>query len=132
VKGAATLQAGTGASDNSVLDWRHAPEKYGSPKQSWTASQKIVWTLYVAGKETGTTEMGAGQICRTFNKHFRQAGQLIPQNMPRDLARLKTGPRGELPQVSENSTGRPAKWFLTEAGEKTAQQLISALLAQPA
>jgi hypothetical protein len=120
---------GSTASGENTLDWRHDPTKYGSPKQEWTTSDKILWTLYVAGEETGTREMNGGQLTRTFNKHFRQAGQLQRQNVYRDLGKLKTGRKGELPLVSENTTASPTTWFLTEAGTKAAQQLVLSALA---
>lgn len=120
----------TGANERAALDWRHDPQKYGTPRQEWSSSQKILFTLYVAGQETGVGDMTTGQIRATFNKHFRQAGQLLRQNMSRDLAKLKAGRKGEQPEVSEDTTKNPATWFLTEAGTRGAQQLVTAALNQ--
>lgn len=120
----ASPASGGGTSDDNILDWRHDPTKHGSPKQEWTTSDKMIWTIYVAGEETGTREMNGSQLTRTFNKHFRQAGPVQRQNVYRDLGKLKTGRKGELPLVAENTTKNPATWFLTEAGTKAAQQLV--------
>lgn len=122
--------SGGAAPEANIVDWRHDPAKYGSPKQEWTTSDKILWTLYVAGEETGTREMNGSQLTRTFNKHFRQAGQVQKANVYRDLGKLKTGRKGELALVPENTTANPTTWFLTDAGVKAAQQLVLNALNQ--
>jgi hypothetical protein len=118
------------AAEESAVDWRHDTTKYGSPQQSWTASDKAVWLLYVASNEAGVLELSGNRISSTFNKHFRQAGLINTGNVNRDLGRLKTSRKGEPPWVSEDTTKEPPAWFLTEAGNRAAQSLVAQALGQ--
>jgi hypothetical protein len=107
-----------------AFDFKNDPAKYGSPLQTWTTLQKSIWLLYVANSEINTTEMSAGEIAETFNKHFKQQGTVRATNVSRDFGKQKGG---AIPIVGENSTISPAKWYLTEEGTKAAQKLIQNL-----
>jgi hypothetical protein len=110
-----------------AIDWVHDPAKWGSPQQSWKTAQKAMWLLYVVGKEKHITEVSATQIAQTFNKHFKQAKTILRGNVARDLGKLKMGADAV---VSENTTKTPSTWFLTLAGDKLVQELISKTLGQ--
>lgn len=118
------------AGEELAIDWRHDTTKYGSPQQSWNASEKAIWLLYVAGIEASVPELSGTRITLTFNKHFRQAGQIKTGQVNRDLGRMKTARKGEPPWVSEDTTKAPPAWFLTEAGNKAAQKLVAQALGQ--
>lgn len=79
--------SGKEASD--AVDWRHDSSKFGMPKQDWSLVKKSIWLLYVVLEETKTAEMSAGQIERTFNKHFRQAGAIRGSNVSKYLGQQK-------------------------------------------
>lgn len=83
---------------------------------------KSLWLLFVATNETDIKEMGSAMITETFNKHFRQSGPILAHNVARDLGRLK---KKTPPQVSEDTTQNPSAWFLTEAGIREAQKLVT-------
>lgn len=91
------------------------------PRQSWTAGQKILWTLYVIDKEVDQKEVSGPVIAETFNSAFRQFGPLKKQNMPRDLGILK---KKTPAQVMDNTTMSPITWYLTEEGIKEAEKLF--------
>jgi hypothetical protein len=104
-----------------AFDFRHDPSKWGSPKQSWTAGQKIIWLLYVILQQSGKQALTAGMIASTFNKHFREAGMLKPKNIYRDLDILKM--KSPSP-VGEDTTKARPEWFLVEEGKKQGAQLV--------
>ena len=112
-----------------AIDFINKPEQYGTPRQIWKTSQKAMWILYVVSKETSFTSMTAPQISDTFNKHFRQAGEVRGSNISRDLGKLKVT-RGSLPPVSEDTTQSPSQWFLTEEGEKLIVNQIQEQLSE--
>jgi len=114
-----------GASEDSI-DWRHDPAKYGAPQQEWATADKAIWLLYVVKMETSTAELSAIQIAATFNKHFKQAGVIRNFNVKRDLGKLKIGRGTAL--VGEDASKNPSTWYLTDAGDKKAQELISKAL----
>lgn len=105
-----------------AIDWVNDPEKWGSPRQEWTTLKKSIWLLYVAREAAGAGELSSGQIAATFNKHFREAKPIRPQNVTRDLRNAKGGVDS---LVSENTTKHPSTWFLTNAGRAQAQRLIA-------
>lgn len=106
----------------SALDWKHDPSKWGNPQQDWSTTDKSMWLLYVVHRETEVLELTGSEISTTFNKHFRQSGQISTGQINRDLGRAK----GKKPAlVSENTTKNPSAWFLTTEGEKCVQQLIA-------
>lgn len=111
----------TSASNGAVIDWRHDSEKYAMPSQTWTVSDKYLWVLYVIGEELNQIEVPAINLANSFNKHFKQFGSLIVNNAKRDMGTLK---KKKPALVGEDTTKSPTTWFLTEAGKKTAQQLI--------
>lgn len=103
--------------------WQHDPAKWGMPKQAtWSGGQKILWVLYVIGKETGQTEISGPGIAETFNTLFKQFGPLAKQNMPRDLGALK---KRTPALVIDNATQSPITWYLTEEGIKEAEKLVT-------
>lgn len=104
-----------------ALDWIHNPEKWGTPQQSWSTTNKCIWLLYVVSKELSITELTQNEIAETFNKHFKQAKMIRGFTIKRDLGRAKT----RIPSpVSENTTKAPETWFLTQTGEQDAQKLV--------
>ena len=50
--------------EESAVNWRHDPTKYGSPLQSWKSAQKAIWTLYVVESEAGVKEMSGSRIAQ--------------------------------------------------------------------
>lgn len=117
----------TDVEDNSAVNWRHDPTKYGSPSQSWSTATKALWTLYVVSHETDEKELSGRRIAATFNKHFRQAKEITVPNTNRDLGRQKLR-RPSL--VSEDTTKSPSAWYLTEEGSKHVQALIAEALGR--
>lgn len=115
------------ADEEQAVDWVHDPAKWGTPQQSWNTATKSLWLLYVVGKETGMTQLSSNQISVTFNKHFRQAKMIKNFNVTRDLGKLKTNTET---QIYEDTTKTPNTWFLTQEGEKQAQQLVLQALGQ--
>lgn len=104
-----------------ALDWKHEPLKWGTPQQEWSTADKSIWLLYVVSKEVSVSELTGNEISTTFNKHFRQSGQIKTGQINRDLGKAK----GKKPAlVSENTTKNPPAWFLTHEGEKCVQELI--------
>jgi hypothetical protein len=109
-------QPGDGVKDEAV-NWRHDPAKWGSPRQEWKTANKAIWLLYVVAHETDQKELTSQQIAATFNKHFRQAKQVLTHNVTRDLGKLKV--KADAP-VSEDTTMSPSPWYLTNAGDRLA------------
>ncbi len=118
-----TPRTANGEARSAAADWSHDPSKWGIPRQSWSASLKILWLLRVATSELGTKEMSGPAIAATFNKHFRQARALNSRSMSRDLGTLKQRTPSAL--VSDDATQSPIVWFLTEEGIKEADKLIA-------
>ncbi len=110
-----------GQTKSKPLDWQHDPGQFGVPRQNWPASKKIIWLLYVAFEQARASELSGPVIAETFNKHFRQAGQLNKQSMPRDLGLLKQ----KVPAlVGDRAGASPITWFLTDEGLKEAHRLV--------
>lgn len=104
-----------------ALDFAHDPSNWGTPKQTFTTTQKAIWLSYVLEQQTGTTVMTIRTIIKTFNKHFRQAGELKDGSVYRDLGKAK---QAAPPLVGEDTTKSPSEWYLTEAGKKAGVQLV--------
>jgi hypothetical protein len=131
-KSRSTSTPGGGSAEGKevAVDWRHDTSKHGSPLQSWKNADKAIWLLYVAASEANVSEMSNGTITATFKKHFRNAGEIRRNNLPRDLARLKVAQNGNLPLVSEDTTKNPPVWYLTDTGVAHAQKLVASALGQ--
>ena len=108
-----------------AIDWSHNVEKFGHPQQAWTTAKKAMWLLWVVGEQTMQVELTRFQIAETFNKHFKTAGLIRPQNVGRDFGTEKTH---RPPKVSEDTTQDPSLWFLTEAGKRYARGLVAEAL----
>jgi hypothetical protein len=120
-----TSVAGSGADvKEPAVDWIHDSGKHGSPLQIWSNTKKAIWLLYVVSKQADVSELSCGRITATFNKHFRQAGQVNRGNLYRDLGKAKSATKGRRGLVSEDTTKTPPTWFLTEAGTKMAEGLV--------
>jgi hypothetical protein len=121
------LSSASGVSNAEVADaaltWSHDPAKYGTPDQSWNTATKSIWLLYVVSQVLQRTSMTAKQIEETFNKNFRQNGQIKNFNVTRDLGKAKS--KGKTATVSEDAAKNPSEWFLTESGIRHAQELIA-------
>ena len=112
---------------DAALVWRHDTSRWGTPKQAWTVGKKIIYLLYVAKQEVNQSEMTAGSIVETFNKHFMSAGMLRSKHIKGELERLK----GRTPApVSENVTKTPSTWFLTQQGDREAANLVNEALGR--
>ncbi len=110
-----------------VIDFKHAPEKFGNPKQQWKTAQKASWLLYVVQETTGANELTTKSIVDTFNKHFRQFGKITTSNVTRDLGKL----RFVTPTpIGEDTTKTPSTWYLTDEGRKQAQASVADALGQ--
>jgi hypothetical protein len=116
-------RGGGGGESAVAVEFNHSVESYGSPLQAWNTAKKSMWLLYVSDKQGGPKEMSAAQIATTFNKRFKQAGMIRPENVSRDLGRLKTKAPAK---ASDDTTKDPAVWFLTETGTKDAEALVAA------
>jgi hypothetical protein len=116
---------GSERSGSDEIHFRHDPEKFGSPNQQWTTSQKAIWLLYVVKEVAQISELSTGQIVKLFNTHFRQAKTVTNSNVSRDLGKLKIASPS---QVGEDNSKNPARWFLTDEGIRQAQSLIAELL----
>ena len=114
----------TSSPEPSAVDWSHDPEKWGYPKQDWTAAEKALWLLYVVENEKQLTELSATQISNSFNKHFKQAKTIKSFTVTRDLGRKKTGKDSP---VGENTTNNPSLWYLTTSGKALAAKMIEDL-----
>lgn len=105
-----------------LITWQHDSAAWGTPKQAWTAAQKILWIMYVIGKATGQSEIGGPTIAESFNKAFKQFGTLKKKSMPRDLGALKTKSPA---LVLDNTAECPITWYLTETGILEAEKLVA-------
>lgn len=112
------------------ISYSHDVEKYGNPHQTWSGTKKALWLLFVVNKQTTYTQTSAGVIAATFNKHFRQAGEIRPSNVSRDFGNLKT--KKKPAQVGEYTESSPSQWYLTSEGLKEAEKLVSEALGEAA
>jgi len=77
-----------------------------------------MYLIYVISRGSGISELTSSQITSTFAATFRELGEL--KNVKRDL-----GGRKQKAEVAENTTVAPTTWYLTLAGEKIVEELIS-------
>ena len=115
------------ADEAKSVDWPHDPDSWGMPPQKWNTAKKAQWLLYVVSRQTDVREMTSSQIAVTFNKHFREAGTIRPQNVARDFGKLKT--KSPAP-VSQDTTKDSGSWFLTQSGEAEAAELANQALGR--
>ncbi|SRR6266542_2186541 len=115
--------------EDDAVDWVHDPSKWGHPAQSWSTVDKCLWLLYVVKQEKSIQELSGPVIAATLCKHFRQAGLVYRQIVNRELGKLKSVTPAP---VGENSTVSPSKWFLTEEGNKRAENLVAQIRSQVA
>jgi len=104
-----------------AIDFRHEPEKYGNPQQTWSVSEKAIWMLAVLKGVQSLNEVSGPQIAATFNDKFKPAGRVHPPNVTRDLGLAKIQ---NPPPVGEDKV----MWYLTNEGDRQAQQLIQNVL----
>jgi hypothetical protein len=124
-KKSGTTGRGSSGKAAPAIDFVNDPTRFGTPSQSWNLVQKAMWTLFVIGELKNITSLSAGLISRTFNKHFRQAGEIRPSNISRDLGRVKTKVGDTPPLVGEDTTKAPSEWFLVEEGNRQVRELIT-------
>lgn len=105
-----------------AIDFINNSTLYSAPLQKWTTLQKSLWTLFVIQKEKKLNELSTQQIEKTFNKHFKSAKTIRATNVSRDLGSKKLGSDA---LVGEDLSASPSKWFLTEKGIKTIEDLIN-------
>jgi hypothetical protein len=112
------------SSDNTsaeALQYRHDSSKYGNPVQSWNALQKLIWLLIVVRGSADQKEVSSNQLVATYNQHYKASGKLPPNIVSRELAKAKV----QNPAwVGEDKT----LWYLTDEGERQAQQLVQSVL----
>jgi len=106
-----------------VIEFRHDVAKWGNPRQTWTGSQKSIWFLLVASAQAENSELTAGTIAASFNRHFKQSGEIRPSNASRDLGNLKS--KKTPAWVGENTSQTPSTWYLTDEGTAQAKLLVS-------
>jgi len=109
----ATSEGGQGE----PLEYRHDSSTYGNPQQSWNQLEKVAWLLSVIKGLNGVAEVSAAQLVATFNQHYKPSGKLHLPTLTRDLGKAKVQ---NPPWVGEDK----GLWYLTEEGERQAQQLI--------
>jgi len=73
--------------------------------------------LIVIKQSAGTSEIGGSSLAATFNQQFKQAGKLRPSLVTRELGKAKV----QSPALVGEDAGN---WYLTDEGERYAQQLI--------
>jgi hypothetical protein len=127
-KNAALAANGNGEGVEEPIDWRHQTEKFGLPKQAWKTSDKAIWLIHVVSTETDVKELSGRRITDTFNKHFRQAGAVTTSNVNRDLGVLKV--RKTPSPIAEDTTQAPPRWYLTEEGQRRANELVADALGR--
>jgi hypothetical protein len=95
------------------------PQTWGKPLQTWNCADKAIWLVFVMAETGVAKELIGAEIARLFNANFREAKTIRPQNVNRDLSKLKVG--------SEAYVGRNENeaWFLTDLGKKYAADLVS-------
>ncbi len=109
------------ASKSEPINYVHDSGNWGFPQQEFTTLEKAVYVLYIVEQMTTKTELPAGVITATFNKHYKQAGQVRPSNISKYLGAA----RSQRPSpVDLNTTAEPNAWFLTSEGKKIAEQLV--------
>ncbi len=103
-----------------ALDFRHEPEKYGNPQQTWSVLDKAIWMLAVIKGILVQKEVSGPQIAATYNDKFKQAGKLHPPNVTRDLGLAKVQ---NPPPVGQDKD----LWYLTNEGDRKAQELVQSV-----
>lgn len=117
-------RAARGAADSAAaapIDFRHDGAKYGNPIQAWSLTEKLIWLLYMLKKAANVNEASGPQLAATFNRNFKQAGKIHPPHVTMHLGRSKMQNPSPIGQDKDN-------YFLTNEGEKQAEQLIQNLL----
>jgi hypothetical protein len=130
-KRAATGTRNNAGSAPTAIDFVHEPQRFGTPTQKWRATQKAMWLIFAVGELKQATQLNAGTIFATVNKHFRQAGLLQRSNVARDLGRVKLKNGETPPLVGEDTTKSPTEWFLTDEGKRNVSGLITESLGTP-
>lgn len=117
--GRASSRSTTDGAPNIV--WTHDPDTWGTPKKKWNTATKSLWLLYVMTKDGTANELTAGQIANIFNQHFKQSGEIRPNNVARDLGKLKL----EQPSpIKEDANSTPSRWSLAEPGLVRGSDLV--------
>jgi hypothetical protein len=124
-----SVSSSNGKIQAAAIDWKQDPSKLGAPQQDWTTATKSIWLLYVVSQEASILELTGGEIAATFNKHFRQSGEIKTGQVNRDLGQLK-GLKGQPALVAEDTTKTPSAWSLTQEGERRALDLVAEALGQ--
>lgn len=103
------------------IEFRHDGAKYGNPIQAWSLTEKLIWLLYVLNNTANVKEASGPQLAATFNHSFKQAGKIHPPHVTIHLGRAKMQNPPPIGQDKDN-------YFLTNEGEKQAEQLIQNVL----
>ncbi len=94
--------------------------KYGTPTTQWNTLSKALWVMYVVKEIKAVEDLTVAQITEVFNKHYKQARVIRSTNVSRDLGKQKVAS----PPLVGETPGTPSKWYLTDEGIKTVQNLI--------
>lgn len=114
---------------SATIAWKHDANTWGVPKQTWKATDKAIWLMYVANKVGAATEFTANQLSLTFDTMFRTAGKLNRGNIRRDFAAVNSEPPAK---IQTNATVTPIAYYLSDAGNKRAEQLVVEARGGPA
>lgn len=103
------------------IEFRHDAAKYGNPLQTWSISQKSIWLLAVLKRVADVKEVSGPQLAATFNQYFKQAKRVHPPLVSRELGKAKV--QNPAP-VGEDK----GLWYLTDEGDRQAQELIDSVV----
>jgi hypothetical protein len=113
---------GSGEPAAAAIEYKHDGVKYGNPVQGWTLEEKCIWLLYILKKIANINEVSGPQLAATFNQYFKPAGKIHPPHVTIKLGKKKLE---NPPPIGEDK----GNYYLTDEGEKQADQLIKDLSA---
>lgn len=124
-RGGNRKSTGTPRAKADAIEFTHDPEKYGFPKQGWNTANKAMWLLHMLEQQKSQKEATAQALADTFNKYFREFGEIRHNNVTRDLSLLK----GKGKSVNNDPSKDPQTWYLLEDGKKEVENLLKTAAA---
>ena len=112
---------GSGEAVGQPIEFRHDGAKYGNPIHEWSITEKLIWLLYILKSITETKELSGPQLAATFNQYFKGSGRIHPPHVTMHLNKAKLS---NPPPIGEDK----GNYYLTDSGDKQAEQLIQAVL----
>lgn len=128
VKRVASTSRSSSSSSVTAPQFRHDAGSWGTPKQEWKLTDKLLWLIYVVKQQSSVGELSGAAMVNLFNLHFKQAGLVKLKRVTEALGRLK---QESPPAVNEDATKNPTTWFLTQEGERRAAALIAQARGEP-